>query len=103
MKPALFLSALIAVSVLFLSLKPATSEGKRHVFKVAEGTPLKLAFVTNNASEFWKIAEKGLQRAKQEKGIQVDLKQPDTGKVEQQKKILEDLMSQGYHGIAVSV
>lgn len=78
-------------------------KGSRPVFKAPEGTPLKLAFVTNNASEFWKIAEKGLQRAKQEKGIQVDLKQPDTGKVEQQKKILEDLVNQGYHGIAVSV
>jgi ribose transport system substrate-binding protein len=82
---------------------PEIETRKRPVFKVPEGTPLKLAFVTNNASEFWKIAEKGLQRAKQEKGIQVDLKQPDTGKVEQQKKILEDLVSQGYHGIAVSV
>src|SRR5437867_1886587 len=93
--------------VFFLLFLASASQGERaaprSVFKVPEGTPLKLAFVTNNASEFWKIAEKGLQRAKAEKGIQVDLKQPDTGKVEQQKKILEDLVSQGYHGIAVSV
>jgi ribose transport system substrate-binding protein len=64
---------------------------------------VKLAFVTNNASEFWKIAEKGLEKARKEKGIQIDIKLPTAGKVEEQKKIIEDLVSQGYHGIAVSV
>lgn len=72
------------------------------VHTVPAGTTPKLAFVTNNASEFWKIAEKGLEKARGE-GIQIDLKQPATGKVEEQKKIIEDLVSQGYDGIAVSV
>ena len=72
-----------------------------HVHKVDAATPLKLAFVTNNASEFWKIAEKGLEKARAE-GMAIDLKMPLTGKVEEQKKILEDLVSQGYHGVAVS-
>jgi ribose transport system substrate-binding protein len=67
------------------------------------GETIRLAFVTNNASEFWKIAEKGLEKARQERGIHIDIKLPASGKVEEQKKILEDLVSQGYHGIAVSV
>jgi ribose transport system substrate-binding protein len=81
----------------------AGSTRVRKVHKAPEGASLKLAFVTNNASEFWKIAEKGLDKAKKENGIVVDMKQPTQGKVEEQKKIIEDLVSQGYHGIAVSV
>ena len=57
----------------------------------------------NNASEFWKIAAMGLKRAQEDKGIAVDLKLADTGKVEQKKKIIEDLVRQRYQGIAVSV
>ena len=73
------------------------------VHVVPKGEPVRLAFVTNNASEFWKIAAKGLEKARKEHGIQIDMKLPSTGKVEEQKRILEDLVSQGYHGIAVSV
>lgn len=73
------------------------------VHQVPAGTPLKLAFITNNSSEFWKIAEKGVQKANKEFGINLELKMPETGKVEQQKKIIEDLLSQGYHGIAISL
>lgn len=75
----------------------------RKVHKAPEGAPPRLAFVTNNASEFWKIAEKGLEKARKEQNIQIDIKLPTTGKVEEQKKIIEDLVSQGYSGIAVSV
>ena len=80
----------------------AQAPGSR-VKTVSEETPLKLAFVTNNTSEFWKIAQKGLEKARAEHGIEIDYKAPNTGKVEEQKKILEDLVSQGYHGVAISV
>jgi ribose transport system substrate-binding protein len=73
------------------------------VHQVPSGTTLKLAFITNNSSEFWKIAAKGLEKANKELGINVELKMPETGKVEQQKKIIEDLVSQGYHGFAISL
>ncbi len=73
------------------------------VHKVAEGKPLKLAFVTNNASDFWKIAAAGVHKYEGEAGVQVDIKMPPTGTVAEQKQILENLISQGYNGIAVSV
>ncbi len=63
---------------------------------------LKLAFVTNNASEFWKIAAAGVRKYEKEAGVQVDIKMPPNGKVEEQNQILENLVSQGYNGIAVS-
>jgi ribose transport system substrate-binding protein len=65
--------------------------------------PVKLAFVTNNASDFWKIAAAGVHKYEQESGVHVDIKMPPTGTVTEQKQILENLVSQGYDGIAVSV
>jgi len=69
----------------------------------ASGKPVQLAFVTNNPSEFWKIASAGVHKYEKESGITVDIKMPADGKVEQQNQIIEDLISQGYSGIAVSV
>src|SRR5258705_13709187 len=69
----------------------------------SRGSSLKLAFVTNNASEFWKIAAAGVHKYEKESGVQVDIKMPPNGKVEEQNQILENLVSQGYSGIAISV
>jgi ribose transport system substrate-binding protein len=73
------------------------------VHTVSAGTPLKLAFVTNNASDFWKIASAGVHKYEQEAGVTVEIKMPPTGAVAEQKQILENLVSQGYNGIAISV
>jgi ribose transport system substrate-binding protein len=64
--------------------------------------PVKLAFVTNNASEFWKIAAAGIRRYEKEGKVQVDLKMPPNGTTEEQNQLLENLASQGYDAIAVS-
>lgn len=69
----------------------------------ASPSQLKLAFVTNNASEFWKIAAAGVHKFEKESGVTVDIKMPPNGKVEEQNQILEELVAQGYNGIAVSV
>jgi ribose transport system substrate-binding protein len=63
---------------------------------------VKLAFVTNNSAEFWKIAAAGVHKYEQESKIQVDIKMPSTGTTEEQNEILENLASQGYDAIAVS-
>jgi ribose transport system substrate-binding protein len=75
----------------------------RHVFTVPAGQTPKLAFVTNNASDFWKIAQAGVQKFKDETGVQVDVKMPSSASVAEQNQMLEDLLSQGYNGIAISV
>ena len=64
---------------------------------------VKLAFVTNNASEFWKIAAAGVRKYEAEGKVQVDVKMPPNGTPEEQNQILENLASQGYDAIAVSV
>jgi ribose transport system substrate-binding protein len=116
MRPTLHLLATIATAALVAVLaacgdsEPAkdtaaagSAPQRGEVHQVPAGTTLKLAFITNNSSEFWKIAAKGLEKANKELGINVELKMPETGKVEQQKKIIEDLVSQGYHGFAISL
>jgi len=67
-----------------------------------EQKQVKLAFVTNNASEFWKIASAGVHKYEKESKVQVDVKMPSNGTTEEQNQILENLASQGYDAIAVS-
>ncbi len=62
----------------------------------------RFAFVTNNFSPFWVIAQKGLEKARQEFGIDVEFRAPRSGKLEEQRQILEDLLAQGIDGVAVS-
>ena len=46
--------------------------GAKKVFKASDPTGLKLAFVTNNASDFWKIAAAGVHKYEKEAGVQID-------------------------------
>jgi len=61
-----------------------------------------VAFVTNNASDFWKIAEAGTKKAAAELGIDVLFRIPSAGTAEQQQQILQDLVTTGVSGIAIS-
>ena len=63
----------------------------------------KLAFVTNNASDFWTIARKGVEKADSElDNVTVEFKMPGTGQADEQKRIIDDLLSTGVNGIAMS-
>jgi ribose transport system substrate-binding protein len=64
---------------------------------------VKLAFVTNTVSDFWKIAAAGIHKYEKETKVQVDVKMPPNGTPEEQNQILENLVSQGYDAISLSV
>jgi ribose transport system substrate-binding protein len=68
------------------------------------GDDPKIAFVTNGIANFWTIAEKGALKAGQDLKCNVTVKMPtrEGGRAANQKRILEQLLSQGYKGIAVS-
>jgi ribose transport system substrate-binding protein len=67
-----------------------------------DGQQLRLAFVTNNASDFWTIARAGCNAAVQELGdVQLDFRIPD-GTAAGQKRIMDDLIARGIDGIAIS-
>jgi ribose transport system substrate-binding protein len=67
----------------------------------AEGK-VRVAFVTNNASDFWKIAEAGTKKAAQDLGVEVLFRIPSAGTAEQQLQIVQDLVTLGVSGIAIS-
>jgi ribose transport system substrate-binding protein len=63
----------------------------------------RLAFVTNNAADFWTIARRGCQKAEQELAdVEVDFRIPADGTAAEQKRILDDLLAKGIAGIAIS-
>ena len=71
--------------------------------KPASGKKLQLAFVVNNASSFWTIAHAGVDDAVKELGnVEVDFRIPSTGTAAEQHQLLDDLLSKGVDGIAVS-
>src|ERR1035438_9252050 len=67
------------------------------------GRKLKLAFVANNAANFWTIARTGCDDAAKELGdVEVNFRIPATGGAAEQQQILNDLVAAGVDGIAVS-
>jgi ribose transport system substrate-binding protein len=65
--------------------------------------PLKLAFLTNNASDFWTIARAGCNQAQKEvKDISVEFRIPSDGSAAVQTQIFDDLLVKGIDGIAIS-
>ena len=67
------------------------------------GKSLRLAFVTNNASDFWTIARKGTEKADTEfADLTVEFKIPSDGTAGEQKRIVDDLLAKGVDGIAIS-
>jgi len=79
---------------LFLSLAACSKSGDKK---------LKLAFVTNNASDFWTIARKGVEQAGRElPNVEAEFKIPGEGTAAEQKRIIDDLLAKGIDGMAIS-
>jgi len=63
----------------------------------------RVAFVTNNASDFWTIARKGCEAADGElTDVDVEFKIPSDGTAAEQRRIIDDLVAKGVEGIAIS-
>src|SRR5919199_429057 len=63
----------------------------------------KLAFVTNNASDFWTIARRGVEKADAElPDVTTEFRIPDDGTAATQKRIVDDLLAKGVDAIAIS-
>src|SRR4051812_1563386 len=62
----------------------------------------RLAFITNNAADFWTIARKGTEKADAGLAdVEVEFRLGD-GTAAAQKRILDDLLAKGVDGIAIS-
>ena len=94
------LSAVFGIST--LSCKQSQGTGANGAANPDSKT-LKLAFVTNNASDYWTIARKGVEKADSElNNVTVEFKLPGEGTAAEQKRIIDDLVSTGVNGIAIS-
>jgi ribose transport system substrate-binding protein len=63
---------------------------------------LHLAFVTNNATDFWIIAQAGCNKAAAEQNVELEFQMPQDGSAATQKRLIEDMLAKGVAGIAVS-
>jgi ribose transport system substrate-binding protein len=64
---------------------------------------IKIAIVTNNPEDFWKICEAGARKAAKEADIELIFRTPEKADVGIQMQIVKSLAEQGVNGIAVSV
>jgi ribose transport system substrate-binding protein len=98
-----FVSSLLPVLLCALILtgckNPETSGGGAG----SPGGKHKLAFVTNNASDFWTIARKGTEKAAKDiPGIEVEFRITSDGTAAEQQHVVDDLLANRIEGIAIS-
>ena len=64
---------------------------------------LKLAFVTNNAADFWTIARRGVEKADAELAdVEAEFRITADATAAEQQRIVDDLLTKGVDGIAIS-
>jgi ribose transport system substrate-binding protein len=91
------------VGCLILAASCTTNSGPTNSTNSNTSGNLRLAFVTNNTSDFWTIARKGTEKADTElDDVTVEFRLPADGTAAEQKRMLDDLLSKGVDGIAVS-
>jgi ribose transport system substrate-binding protein len=93
----------VLCALILSSCQPGTSPTNKTTNSSAPGEVHQLAFVPNNASDFWVIARKGTEKAEKEiPGIKVDFRIPGEGTAADQQRIIDDLLAKGIDGIAIS-
>ncbi len=91
----------LLVTILLTSCQPGNSG--TNTATGGAGTKHKLAFVTNNASDFWIIARKGTEKAAKEiPNIEVEFRIPSDGTAAEQQRVIDDLLAKRIEGIAIS-
>jgi ribose transport system substrate-binding protein len=63
---------------------------------------IRLAFVSNNPEQFWRLAQRGTEKFQKDSGVIVEFKMPPNGKAEEQQQFINDLLVKGIKGIAIS-
>jgi ribose transport system substrate-binding protein len=101
-RTALACACLLALAAAACTTNPGGSNGNT-AGGGAGGGAARLAFVTNNASDFWTIARKGTEKADQELAdVTVEFRIPSDGTAAEQKRVVDDLLAKGVQGIAIS-
>ena len=83
--------------------KPAPGSDSADHGKPAAAKKLRLAFVTNNNSDYWTIARAGSNQAQADlPNVSVDFQILPDGTAATQKRVVDDLLTRGVDGIAIS-
>lgn len=102
-KSTRLISAFVCTLLLALTLTGCNPSPTSPAGGGGAGGKHRLAFVTNNASDFWVIARKGTEKAAAEiPNIQVEFRIPADGTAAEQQRVVDDLLATGIHGIAIS-
>jgi aldose 1-epimerase len=87
----------IGLAALVAGCQPPASNGS------GGAKPLKLAFVTNNSSDFWTIARRGVEKADEELAdVEAEFRMTADGTVAEQQRVVDDLLTKGVDAIAIS-
>ena len=84
------------------SSSKSVEETKSNPSSPDAGVKPTIGFVTNGIASFWVIAEAGARAAAAELGVNVEVRMPPSPEVENQKRMLEELVTLEVDGVAVS-
>jgi ribose transport system substrate-binding protein len=91
------------IALLALAGLSCSTNGERSGEKSGGGKSLRLAFVTNNSSDFWTIARKGTEKADGElENVEVEFRINSDDTAAGQQRVVDDLLAKGVDGIAIS-
>ncbi len=91
----------ILISLLILANASCNKTGEAG--KMGEAKKTRIAFITNNASDFWTIARKGTEKAQAElSNVEIEFKINSETTAAGQQRIVDDLLAKGVDGIAIS-
>jgi len=91
----------LALVALLAGCKPAENAAPGSAPSGAVAGKKKIAFVSNGVASFWTIAAAGVKAAGEKFGVDSQTLMPVEG-ISDQKRIIEDLLTKGIDGIAVS-
>jgi ribose transport system substrate-binding protein len=96
-------SVLIFRWFICLLLPACSSDGDHRNGAGNVGKQVRLAFVTNNSADFWTIARRGVEKADDEfTDVTAEFRITSDGTAAEQKRIVDDLLTKGIDGIAIS-
>src|SRR5262250_2180891 len=97
------MSRILTVIITACALFTAACGGPDKETPKETGREIKLAFVTNNSSDFWTIARRGVEKADNELAdVSAEFRITSDGTAAEQKRIIDDLTTKGVDGIAIS-
>ena len=90
-------ASMVGLACVSTGCRPGTTNGAK------TSRTIKLAFVTNNAADFWTVARRGVEKADAELAdVETEFRLTSDGTAAEQQRIVDDLLTKGVDGIAIS-